>query len=152
MWRSCAFSDSSRSAKSRCSARSSASGMSVGSSYASAAIAVAAPSSRRRIARSRTTCAWRSISTAVGTVSVPARTVELFAARELDLDRQRVDALAALQERTRRVVDQPVARDVEVVRAKEVGDLEDRVPVDEQAPQDLLLGAIVERHLPLGAA
>jgi len=82
----------------------------------------------------------------------PARTVELFAARELDLDRQRVDALAALQERTRRVVDQPVARDVEVVRAKEVGDLEDRVPVDEQAPEDLLLGAIVERHLPLGAA
>src|SRR5258705_449266 len=42
MWRSCALADSSRRAKSRCSARSSASAMSVGSSYASAAIDVQA--------------------------------------------------------------------------------------------------------------
>src|SRR3989442_15357294 len=80
------------------------------------------------------------------------KAADLLRADDFYIPRNRLiyDAARALLER--RVVDQPVARDVEVVGAKEVGDLEDRVPVDEQAPEDLLLGAIIERHLPLGAA
>lgn len=37
-----------------------------------------------------------------------------------------------------------MARDVEIVDAEEVRDLEDRVAVDQQASDDLLLGSLVE--------
>ena len=55
-------------------------------------------------------------------------------------------------ERLGRVVDPLMPRYVEIVDAQEVRDLEDGVPVDEQTTEDLLLGAIVERDLPVGYA
>ena len=78
--------------------------------------------------------------------------IELFAPRELDLDRERIDPLTAFEEGLRCVVDPLVARDVEVVDAQEVGHFEDRVAIDEEAPEHLLLGALVERDLSAGAA
>ena len=45
-----------------------------------------------------------------------------------------------------------MARYVEIVDAEEVRHLEDRVAIDQQAPDDLLLGGLVEGHLPVGCA
>src|SRR2546427_5312862 len=84
-------------------------------------------------------------------VRLPSGAVELLAPRELDLDRERVDALAPLEERLRRAVDPLVARDVEVVKPEEVDNFEDRVAIDEHAAEHLLLGALVKGHLTVGA-
>ena len=69
----------------------------------------------------------------------------------LDLDRERVDALAPLEERLGRGVDPLVPRDEEVIDTEEVDDLEDRVAVREQAPKHLLLGGFVEGDLAVRA-
>src|SRR5207249_331171 len=83
-------------------------------------------------------------------VGLTSGAVELLAPRELGLDRDRVDPLAALEERLRRGVDALVPREVEVVHAQQVCDLEDRVAVGEQAAEDVLLGGFVERDPPVG--
>ena len=83
-------------------------------------------------------------------VGLTSGAVELLAPRELDLDRDRIDPLAALEERLRRGVDALVPREVEVVHAQQVCDLEDRVAVGEQAAEDVLLGGFVERDPPVG--
>src|SRR5439155_1537494 len=85
-------------------------------------------------------------------VRLATRPVELLTAGELHLDGEGIDPLPPLEERLGRVVDPLMPRYVEIVDAQEVRDLEDGVPVDEQATEDLLLGAIVERDLPVGRA
>jgi hypothetical protein len=82
-------------------------------------------------------------------VGRPADAVELLTSRELDLDGERVDALATLQELVDRVVDALMPRDVEVVGRDQIRDLEDRVAVDEQAAEHVLLRRFVERCLAL---
>ena len=52
--------------------------------------------------------------------------------------------------RVARPVDALVPRDVEIVDTQEVCHFEDRIPVDEEAAEHLLLGGIVERDLPVG--
>ena len=85
-------------------------------------------------------------------VGLAAGAIELLAPRELHLDGERIDALAPLEKRLRDGIDPLVTRGVEVVDAKQVRHLEDRVAIDEQASDDLLLGGLVERHLPVGHA
>ena len=55
-------------------------------------------------------------------------------------DRDDVDRLAALPEVDHRAVDRPVRLAVEVDRAKDVGDLDDGVAVDQEGAEDGLLG------------
>ena len=81
----------------------------------------------------------------------PAGSVELLTPPQLDLDRERVDALAPLEKRLGRGVDPLVPRDEEVIDTQEVDDLEDRVAVREQAPKHLLLGGFVEGDLAVRA-
>ena len=83
-------------------------------------------------------------------VRLTTHAVELFAACELDLNGEWVDPFAPFEERLCRVVDPLMPWDVEIVDAEKVRDLEDRVAIDEQAPDHLLLGALVERDLPVG--
>jgi len=76
--------------------------------------------------------------------------VEQLVPRELDLHRQRVDALAALEQRLRRAVHALVLRLVEVVGPEQVRHLEDRVAIDEQRAEDALLRDEVVRDGSLG--
>jgi hypothetical protein len=68
------------------------------------------------------------------------------------LNGERIDPLAPLEERLRRVVDPLMARNVEIVDAQEVRDLEDGVAIDEEAPDDLLFCRLIEGDLPIGGA
>ena len=77
--------------------------------------------------------------------------VELLAARQLDLHRERVDALAALEQRLHRPVDALVPSQIEVIFPEEVRDLEDRVAIDEEAAEHLLLGRLVVGKRPVRA-
>src|SRR2546426_10547460 len=85
-------------------------------------------------------------------VGLASDSIELLAPCELHLDGERIDPLPPLEERQRRVVNALMARDVEVVDAEEIRHLEDGVAIDEQAPEHLLLGSLVEGHLPVGCA
>ena len=69
--------------------------------------------------------------------------VELLAARQLDLHGERVDALAALEQRLHRPVDPLVPSQIEIVSSQKVGDLEDGVAIDEETAEHLLLGRLV---------
>ncbi len=85
-------------------------------------------------------------------VRLTAGAVELLPPCELHLDGERIDPLSSLEERLRGVVDPLMARDVKIVNAQKVRHLEDRVAIDEQASDDLLLGSLIKGDLPVGCA
>ncbi len=66
--------------------------------------------------------------------------LELLAALERLGDRDDVDRLAPLEQVEHRGVDDPVRLAVEVFRAEELGDLDDRVAIDQDRAEDGLLG------------
>ena len=73
-------------------------------------------------------------------VGAPADRLELVLALERLGDRDDVDRLAPLEQVQRSGVDPPVRLPVEVGRPQELGDLDDRVAVDEDGPEHRLLG------------
>jgi hypothetical protein len=81
----------------------------------------------------------------------PPDAVELLAPSQLDLHGQRIDPLAALQQRLHGPVDALVPGEVEVVLPEKVGDLEDRVAVDQEAAEHLLLGRLIPWERSFGA-
>ena len=83
-------------------------------------------------------------------VGRPADLVEHLVPGELDLHGERIDPLAPLEQRLRGAVDPLVLRLVEVLGPEQVRHLEDGVAVDEQRPEDALLGGEVVRRGALG--
>ena len=79
----------------------------------------------------------------------PADPIQLLAARELDLHRERVDPFAALEQRLDGPVDALMPREIEVVFPQQVDHFEDRVAVDEETAEHLLLRRLVVRQLPV---
>ena len=75
-----------------------------------------------------------------GEVAASADRLELSVALERLGDRDDVDRLTALPQVHHDAVDLPVRLSVEVDRAKDVRDLDDRVAVDEKGAEDGLLG------------
>ena len=73
-------------------------------------------------------------------VRSPADRLELVASFERLGDGDDVDRLALVEQLEHRGVDRPVRRPVEVLRAEELGDLDDRVAIDEDRAEDRLLG------------
>jgi hypothetical protein len=73
-------------------------------------------------------------------VGATADRLELVLALERLRDRDDVDRLAPLEQLERRGIDPAIRLAIEVSRAKELGDLDDRIAVDQDGPEHRLLG------------
>src|SRR5207237_9673552 len=81
-----------------------------------------------------------------------ARSVEPPAGGGLHREGERLGPCTPFEKGLGRVIDPLMPRDVKVIDAEQVRDLEDGVAVDKEASEYLLLRALVERDLPVGRA